>query len=96
MQVYSNEPMRDGLMMGGAGGRELIYDDSQGRLIRLPLESDGGVLRAGKPSQLFEIPAMVGAMDSRDGERFLVDRLNGATAGSSIRLVLGWTGLLRK
>jgi hypothetical protein len=96
VQVYSNEPFRPGRMMWGAQGRELIYDDLAGNLVRLPLEYTGSELRAGKAEKLFAIPLTVGSIESRDGQRFLVDRTDEGAPGPGLRLVLGWEGLLRK
>ena len=96
VQVYSNDPWRTGRFMWGSQGRELLYDDSDGNLVRLPLEFVGDEVHPGKPSKLFTIPGGVGSMDSRDGQRFLVDHRNEATAGPSLRLVLGWVGLVKK
>jgi Tol biopolymer transport system component len=96
LQVYSNEPWRDGRAMWGAQGRELLYDDAEGNLVRLPLTFDGEGIRAGPPEKLFAIPPAVGSIDTRDGERLLVDRRSEATRGPSLRLVLGWTGRLKQ
>ena len=96
LQVYSNEPWRDGQAFWGAGGRELLYDNTQGDLMSLPLTFDGDQIRAGRVVKRYAIPGRVVFMDTRDGERFLVDRTSESTAAASMRLVLGWTGLLKR
>ena len=81
--------------MWGRGGREILYD-TDGYLVSVPLDISGDVLRAGRPTRLFELPAALGAMATRDGERFLVNRQDESSPGPAMRLVQNWTGLLKK
>jgi len=96
VQVLSGEPVRDIRLMWGRQGRELLYSDATNDLVSLPLEIAGDEIRPGKPAKLFAIPAAVVAMDTRDGEHFLAARENEAAPGPSLRLVLGWTGLVKR
>jgi hypothetical protein len=82
--------------MWGRQGRELLYSDTGNDLVSVPLQFDGDEIHAGKPSRLFAIPGSIGEMATRDGEHFLVERANEAAPGPSLRLVLGWTGLVKR
>ncbi len=95
VQIFTGETFRDLRFMWGRGGREILYD-AGGYLVRVPLEISGDVIRAGNPTRLFEIPAAVGSMSTRDGERFLIDRRDESSPGPAMRLVQNWTGLLKK
>jgi dipeptidyl aminopeptidase/acylaminoacyl peptidase len=95
-QVLSGEPIRNLQVMWGRQGRELLYSDAASNLLAMPLEFTGGDAHAGTPAKLFAVPEGVTAMETADGERFLVVRRDESARGPSLRLVLGWTGLLRK
>jgi len=96
LQVLSAEPDRTLRLLWGRGSREVLYSDSHGDLISLPVEPVGDELRPGEPTRLFTLPEGLIGITSRDGERFLVSRPSGATPGPSLQITLGWTGLLKK
>ena len=96
VQLFTGEPQRDIRVMWGRQGRELLYSNIANELVSVPLTVSGAELRAGEPAPVFKIPDDVGAMRTRDGERFLVMRQNQASPGPSLRLVQNWTGLARK
>ena len=83
-------------LMWGRQGRELIYSDDESHLVSLPLVIDGDVIRPGRPTTLFEIPPAIDDIVTADGDRFLVSRRDEAAPGPAMRLVLNWTGLLKK
>ncbi len=96
MQVLSNEPARPIRAFWGRDGREVLYSDRAGDLIRLPLEFVGDDVRAGAPTRLFRLPQGVTAIKTRDGERFLVSYPTGNAPGPALRVVLNWPELLKK
>ncbi len=81
-----------GGVMWGRDGRELLYMDAQGDLVSLPLEFAGDEVRLGRPVRLFRVPDGVTGFETRDGEHFLVSYPSGADSGTSLQLVLNWTG----
>ena len=81
--------------MWGRNGRELIYSTEERELVSLPLTIEGDRIRPGKPVKLFEIPADIDDVVTRDGERFLATRRDRAARGPAMRLVQHWTGLLK-
>ncbi len=95
-QILAPEPDRPIRLLWGRDGREVLYSDAQGDLMRMPLEFVGEDARVGKPSRLFRMPAGATALRTRDGEHFLVSAPSGATPGRSLRIILDWTGLVQK
>ncbi len=94
-QILSGSKNRYITCMWGRQGRELIYNENR-TLVSLPLEISGDVIRPGKPSKLFELDPAIDNITTVDGERFLMSRTDEAAPGPAMRLVLNWTGLLKK
>ncbi|MBK7189854.1 MAG: hypothetical protein IPH86_14560 [bacterium] len=70
--------------------------DEQNVLISVPLEFAGDDVRPGRPNRLFRLPDGTTEMDTHDGERFLVSSSIAAPSGTSLQLILGWTGLFSR
>jgi hypothetical protein len=60
------------------------------------MEVAGETIRPGRPTPLFALPAGAGRVRTRDGERFLLSVADQGAPGPSLRLVLGWTGMLKR
>jgi serine/threonine protein kinase/Tol biopolymer transport system component len=86
----------EGRSLWGRGGREILYVDEQNVLISVPLEFAGDDVRPGRPNRLFRLPDGTTEMDTHDGERFLVSSSIAAPSGTSLQLILGWTGLFSR
>jgi len=86
----------------GAGGRELFYVRSDGRLLGAPVAPETA-FKAGTPKVVVQSPVFAAFIQrsydvSPDGRRFLViERVEGAVSQSpSITVVLNWTEELKK
>ena len=82
------------------GGRELIFQGRDNRLMRVDIQSGGG-FQAGVPAALFDPrtrPNIVGRLwdVSSDGERFLVNRSVDAPEVEPLTLIQNWKNLVER
>jgi eukaryotic-like serine/threonine-protein kinase len=79
------------------GSDEVCYTTLAGELASVKLVRRGDDLEAGEPRLLFRLPQGARGGDfSHDGQRVLVASSVATTPRRSLRVVLDWTGLLRK
>ena len=80
------------------GGAEVAYSGLSGdAVMSVPVKAVGGELQPGEPHVLFKgLQAATGAVLSRDGERMLVSIPAAEAQGTQLRVVLGWTALMKR
>ena len=79
------------------GGKEIVYNSFDGKLMSVPIDTSRG-LRAGTPTQLFQLPegAGFGWDVGSDGERFLVNAPVIKSSSVPLSVVVDWTAGLKK
>jgi Tol biopolymer transport system component len=83
-----------------ADGRELFWVDLAGHLIAVDTDTRGG-LRLGTPKELFAVRLRPGAdgrqfVVTRDGQRILVNELEGHAGTSPVHVLLNWLEAVRR
>jgi Tol biopolymer transport system component len=80
------------------GGKEIVYNSFDGKLVSVSIDTSGGTLRAGTPKALFELPegAGFGWDVTADGERFLVNVPVIKSSSSPLNVVFNWSAALKK
>jgi len=67
------------------------------RIMSVKLTRRGEDFEVGEPRSLFELPPDIVSVDlTHDGQRLLVTRSPDAAASRRLRLVLGWTGMVKR
>jgi serine/threonine protein kinase len=69
-------------------GRELFYLASDNRLMAMPIRLNTSTIEPGTPAPLFALPAQSGYAASRDGQRFLVNKI--VKDAAPITILLNW------
>ncbi|MGH9368278.1 MAG: hypothetical protein ACRD3M_11455, partial [Thermoanaerobaculia bacterium] len=80
------------------GGKEILYNSFDGKLISVEIDTSRGGLRAGTPKPLFELPegAGFGWDVTADGDRFLVNVPVIKSSSVPLNVVVNWTAALKK
>jgi serine/threonine protein kinase/Tol biopolymer transport system component len=82
-------------------GKELFYYGSDGRMIAVPVKTDGESFEAGEPAVLFEfrastVPGFPPYAPSSDGNRFLINSLVDAQPNAPLTVVLNWPAQIKR
>jgi dipeptidyl aminopeptidase/acylaminoacyl peptidase len=80
------------------GGKEVVYNTFDGKIMAVEVDTSRGGLRAGTPKPLFDLPegAEFGWDVTADGERFLVNAPVIKSSSVPLNVVLDWMAALEK
>ena len=84
-------------------GQELFYISSDGKLMAVPVTTEGAAFNAGAPRALFDVEVPEASQPypghytvSADGQRFLVNTLIDQPTRPALTVVLNWAAELKK